>query len=277
MKIHHVRRGAGEPLVLIHGIGHHWRAWEPVIGPLAEHHDVIALDLPGFGRSPAPAVNLGMPTAVAALAEFFAELGLDRPHVAGNSLGGAIALELAAAGLARSATALSPAGFATPAEVRRALRVLRSLRFGAFTPAPVLRVFYRTAFGRRFSFGALVVDPSVLTPERALADTLALRGGRGFAAVARHGSAYAFAGDPGAVPVTVAWGDRDRILRPVQAERARAVLPRAEHVSIKGCGHVPMSDDPDAVARVVLATIARLQTKARNGSASVLPDRPASG
>ncbi|GAA3288277.1 alpha/beta fold hydrolase [Dactylosporangium vinaceum] len=256
MTVHYVRHGHGEPLVLIHGIGHHWRAWEPVIARLAEHHDVIALDLPGFGRTPAPASNLGMPTAVASLQAFFSELGLDRPHVAGNSLGGAIALELAAAGRARSVTALSPAGFATPAEAQRALRILRSLRFGAFTPAPVLRVFYRTAFGRRFSFGTLVTDPSVLTPERALADTLALRGGRGFTAVARHGSTYAFTGAP-AVPVTIAWGEHDRILLPVQAERARAALATAGHVVLRGCGHVPMSDDPDAVARVILATTAR--------------------
>lgn len=256
MTVHFVRAGSGEPLVLIHGIGHHWRAWEPVLQRLAAHHDVIALDLPGFGRSPAPAANLGMPTAVAALGAFFADQGLDRPHVAGNSLGGAIALELAAAGLARSVTALSPAGFATPAQVRRALTVLRGHRFGSYTPSPVLRLFYRTAFGKRFSFGWLVTRPAVLTAERALADTLALRGGRGFAAVARHGASYAFTGDPGAVPVTVAWGTRDRILPPVQALRARAVLPAARHVTLDGCGHVPMSDDPDAVTRVILETTA---------------------
>ncbi|GAA4254664.1 alpha/beta fold hydrolase [Dactylosporangium darangshiense] len=271
MTVHFVRSGDGAPLVLIHGIGHHWRAWEPVIDRLAAHHDVIALDLPGFGRSPAPAVNHGMPTAVAALGEFFAEHGLGRPHVAGNSLGGAIALELAAAGLARSATALSPAGFATPAQVRRALRILRSMRFGAYAPEPVLRQFYRTEFGKRFSFRALVTDPTVLTAERALADTLALRGGKGFAAVARHGATYTFAGDPGEVPVTIAWAARDRILEPIQALRAREVLPGARHVTLDGCGHVPMSDDPATVAGIIL------ETAARTGSASALPDRSASG
>jgi pimeloyl-ACP methyl ester carboxylesterase len=304
--VHYVRagRGGGEPLVLVHGIGHHWRAWEPVMERLAVRHDVIALDLPGFGRSPAPAVNHGMATAVEALGEFFGRLGLDRPHVAGNSLGGAIALELAAAGHARSATALSPAGFATPAQVRRALRILRSMRFGAYTPEPVLRLFYRTEFGKRFSFGVLVTDPSVLSAERALADTLALRGGKGFAAVARHGSTYAFAGTP-AVPVTVAWAGRDRILEPIQALRAREVLPGAHHLTLDGCGHVPMSDDPAAVADVILQTAARTgqadrsgqtaagsgqtaagsgptaagsgQTAARSGSASGLPGRTASG
>lgn len=256
MNLHTVRRGAGEPLVLIHGIGHHWRAWEPVIDLLAGHHDVIAIDLPGFGRSPAPADNHGMPSAVEALAAFFGEAGLDRPHIAGNSLGGAIALELAAAGHARSVTALSPAGFATPAQLRRALRVLRGHRLGAFTPTPVLKVFYRTGFGKAFSFGWLVRNPGVLTAERALADTLALRGGKGFGAVARHGRGYAFTGHPAGVPVTVAWGSRDRILLPVQALRAREQLPGAHHVTLDGCGHVPMSDDPALVAAVILRTTA---------------------
>ncbi|MEV4508767.1 alpha/beta fold hydrolase [Dactylosporangium sp. NPDC049525] len=261
MTLYTVRKGTGEPLVLIHGIGHHWRAWEPVIDLLAAHHDVIAIDLPGFGRSPAPAENHGMPSAVEALAAYFAEAGLDRPHVAGNSLGGAIALELAAAGHARSVTALSPAGFATPAQLRRALRVLRGHRLGAFTPTPVLKVFYRTGFGKAFSFGWLVRNPGVLTAERALADTLALRGGKGFGAVARHGRDYAFTASPdafgsGGVPVTVAWGSRDRILLPVQASRAREQLPGAHHVTLDGCGHVPMSDDPALVAGVILRTTA---------------------
>ncbi|MDG6102758.1 alpha/beta fold hydrolase [Dactylosporangium aurantiacum] len=271
--IHSVRRGAGEPLVLIHGIGHHWRAWEPVIDLLAEHHDVIAIDLPGFGRSPAPAQNHGMPSAVEALAGWFAETGLDRPHVAGNSLGGAIALELAAAGHARSVTALSPAGFCTPAQVRRALGILRGHRVGAFTPTPVLKAFYRTGFGKAFSFGWLVRDPGVLTAERALADTLALRGGKGFSAVARHGRAYTYTGRPDGVPVTIAWGSRDRIFLPVQADVARERLPWATHVALEGCGHVPMSDDPAGVAAVILRTTAT--AAATTAADSAHDDEPA--
>jgi pimeloyl-ACP methyl ester carboxylesterase len=48
------RRGAGEPPVLIHGIAHRWQAWEPLLDALAERHDVIAIDLSGFGKSPDP-------------------------------------------------------------------------------------------------------------------------------------------------------------------------------------------------------------------------------
>jgi pimeloyl-ACP methyl ester carboxylesterase len=59
------------------------------------------------------------------------------------------------------------------------------------------------------------------------------------------------------VPVTIAWGTRDRLFRPRQAGRARDRLPAARHVLLPGCGHVPMSDDPDLVASVILTTTAR--------------------
>lgn len=254
--MHFERRGSGEPLVLIHGIGHHWRAWEPVLDLLATSYDVIALDLPGFGRSPLPPeLPDGMPGAVLAVTAFLDELGLDRVHVAGNSLGGGIALELAATGRVASATALSPAGFATPAELRRALRVLGGMRMATFLPVPAIRAFYRTGFGRAVGFGRLVTHPGRISGERALADTLALRRGAGFRPVARAGRTYAYTGKP-TIPVTVAWGEHDRILPLSQATRARELLPDATHLTLRGCGHVPMSDDPTQVAEVIRSTAA---------------------
>jgi len=253
--INAVRRGTGPPLVLLHGIGHRWQAWEPVLDRLASVHDVIALDLPGFGKSPMPAD--GMPLDMAATLVRFpgllAELGLECPHVAGNSLGGAIALELAAAGLAASATALSPAGFFTAAERRRALAILALLRANSFLPAPVVRAVLRSEAMRAVCFGQLVAHPRRLSAERAVGDALAMRRGKAYRPVARAGRRYQFTGTP-EVPVTIAWGARDRILLPREAERARARLPQARHVALPGCGHVPMSDDPELVASVILAT-----------------------
>jgi pimeloyl-ACP methyl ester carboxylesterase len=255
MKVNFERRGSGTPLVLLHGIGHRWQAWEPVIDTLAEHHDVIAIDLPGFGRSPVP--DAGMPAemsgTVTAVGEFLDGLDLDHPHVAGNSLGGAIALELAAAGRVASATALSPAGFYTGAERRAAVRTLSFMRATTFWPIAVLRMALRSPVVRAQSFGRLVVHPERLSAERAFGDTMALRRGQGFRAVVRSSKEYQYQGQP-TVPVTVAWGDHDRILPPRQAERARERLPNARHVSLPGCGHVPMSDAPDLVAHVVLET-----------------------
>ncbi|MGC9668798.1 alpha/beta fold hydrolase [Planosporangium sp. 12N6] len=249
------RRGAGEPLVLLHGIGHHWRAWEPVLDRLATVHDVIAVDLPGFGRSPLPPGQLpqGMPVLVAGIAAFFDRLGLGRPHVAGNSLGGAIALELAAAGQAASATALSPAGFCTSGQLRWAVNVLRFHRAAAYLPEPVIRRVLAVEALRAVSFGMLMARPRRITAEAALADSLALRNARAFETVARNGLRYAFQGAP-TVPVTIAWGTRDRILPYRQAALARRLLPDARHVDLTGCGHVPMHDDPDRVVSVILAT-----------------------
>jgi pimeloyl-ACP methyl ester carboxylesterase len=277
----HERRGSGPPLVLLHGIGHHWRAWEPVLDRLAEHHDVIAVDLPGFGRSPTPPTGLtGMPTLVDALTSFLTSLGLapsapdltprgtdlapptptpaeprndPRPHVAGNSLGGAIALELAAAGHVASATALSPAGFASAGQLRYAVAVLTAHRLVSRLPTPLVRNVLRSPRLRAAAFGMLLSRPGRITLERALADTAALRDGAAFRAIARASRGYAFTGEP-TVPVTVAWGTRDLILRPRQAAVARLGLPHARHVNLDGCGHVPMSDDPDLVADLILTT-----------------------
>lgn len=112
----YARVGSGEPLLLLHGIGHHRQAWDPVVDILAAERDVIAVDLPGFGESPALPDGLAhdLPTMNAALSGLCETLDLDRPHVAGNSLGGLLALELGREKLVRSVTALSPAGFWSP-------------------------------------------------------------------------------------------------------------------------------------------------------------------
>lgn len=254
-ELNFARLGHGPPLVLLHGIGHRWQAWEPVLDRLARHHDVIAVDLPGFGESPEPksGMPVGMGATVDRVAQTFRRLGVHRPHVAGNSLGGAIALELAAAGLVASATALSPAGFHTLAERRRAIAILRTLRVNAYTPVPLLRVALRSRKLQSMTYGLLVVHPEYLSLDRMIGDASALRRAGVFMRVARADRHYQFSGEP-TVPVTVAWGDRDRILPPYEALRARARLPNARHVVLTGCGHVPMSDDPDQVAAVILAT-----------------------
>src|ERR1700761_1548896 len=119
MKLNHRRSGTGEPLLLVHGIGSRWQMWEPVMERLAQDYDVIAVDLPGFGASPMPPPGTppGIDSQVALVSEFLGQLGVERPHVAGNSMGGLLALEMATRGLARSATALSPAGFASRGEM----------------------------------------------------------------------------------------------------------------------------------------------------------------
>jgi pimeloyl-ACP methyl ester carboxylesterase len=254
------RAGTGPPLLLVHGIGHRWQAWEPVLDRLAAAHEVIAVDLPGFGDSPMPTdgAPLDIPATVRRLRSLIDELALGRPHVAGNSLGGAIALELAAAGAAASATVFSPAGFASRAEQWRAALILSGLRAQAFLPEPVLRFALRAPAVRAASIGWLVAHPERISPRRILEDAQALRRGRGFRPALHALRDYRFDGAAlnarTEVPVTVAWAARDRILPPSQAARALARLPRARHVTLPNCGHLPMSDDPERVAGSVLDT-----------------------
>jgi pimeloyl-ACP methyl ester carboxylesterase len=258
MKLSYERRGSGEPLVLIHGIGHRWQAWEPVLDRLADHHDVIAIDIPGFGKSEPLALGPGeRPTIDVAMREIaaaFADLGVARPHVAGNSLGGALALELAAAGHAASATALSPAGFWRKRwELAWGLGNLTVTRWSTFAPKPVLRAVTGSPAARAVAFGMVFGRPRQLDPELAYGDTLALREGKGFRPIAREAKHYTFVGRP-EVPTTIAWGTKDRILLRRQFARAHNVVPAARFEDLPGCGHVPMNDDPALVARLILET-----------------------
>lgn len=256
--MHHHREGSGAPLVLIHGVGHHWQAWRPVIDRLAGEYDVLACDSPGFGASP-PLPEGVAPTVwayVDAFEKFFGDHGMDRPHVAGNSMGGAIALELARRGAVRSATALSPAGFWTPGERTFAQASLVALaKMPAALQPAVLRIG-RTGPGRAALLAQLVKRPSTMPFDEVVA-TLA----DAFAAPAFAGALAAFdhyeftAGNElDGQRVTVAWGDKDRLL-PYgrQAPRARAALPHARHVTLDA-GHVPYFDCPDAVAEVIRTT-----------------------
>jgi pimeloyl-ACP methyl ester carboxylesterase len=254
------RRGQGSPLVLLHGIGHRWQAWEPVLDLLAMRHEVIAVDLPGFGRSPlVPDREYDMPGAVELAAEMFAQLGLSRPHVAGNSLGGVLSLELASQGLVRSATALAPAGFWTARDRAWALGVLTAMRYSGRAPSRIRSAVVNRKLTRLLGASMLYGRPSRLTAELLLADLDAFVAAPGFDIVARAGRGYVYASPAPTVPVTVAWGTRDRILWPRQARRAAELLPAAQHVLLKGCGHIPMTDDPDRVAALILDTCAQAE------------------
>ncbi|MGX1914712.1 alpha/beta fold hydrolase [Streptomyces phaeochromogenes] len=251
----YARVGSGEPLLLLHGIGHHRQAWDPVVDILAAERDVIAVDLPGFGESPALPDGLAhdLPTMNAALSGLCEALELDRPHVAGNSLGGLLALELGREKLVRSVTALSPAGFWSPVERRYAFGLLQAMRAAARSmPLPMVERLSRSAAGRTVLTSSIYARPGRRSPEAVVAETLALANAQGFAETLRAGGSVQFSDDVPGLPVTVAWGTRDRILVRRQGIRAKQVIPRARLVRLPGCGHVPMNDDPALVARVVL-------------------------
>ncbi|WP_129310608.1 alpha/beta hydrolase [Streptomyces sp. L2] len=253
--VSYARVGHGEPLVLLHGIGHHRQVWDPVVDILATEREVIAVDLPGFGASPALPDGLAydLPTTNAVLAALFTALELDRPHVAGNSLGGLLALELGREKLVRSVTALSPAGFWSQAERRYAFSVLRAMRGTARRlPPGLVERLSRTAAGRTALTSTIYARPGRRSPEAVVAETFALAEASGFAATLRAGRTVRFTDDVPHVPVTVGWGSRDMLLVRRQGIRAKRIIPRARLVRLPGCGHCPMNDDPALVARVIL-------------------------
>ncbi|WP_225079093.1 alpha/beta fold hydrolase [Streptomyces sp. CoT10] len=251
----YARVGGGEPLLLLHGIGHHRQAWDPVVHLLAAEREVITVDLPGFGASPALPEGLrhDLPTMNVVLGALCEALEIERPHVAGNSLGGLLALELGREKLVRSVTALAPAGFWTRAERRYAFGVLRTMRtLARRMPLPLVERLSRTAAGRTVLTSTIYAHPVRRSPEAVVAETLALAGADGFEETLRAGVGVHFTDVLPGIPVTVAWGTKDRLLVRRQGVRAKRIIPKARLVRLPGCGHVPMNDDPALVARVLL-------------------------
>jgi pimeloyl-ACP methyl ester carboxylesterase len=250
MELSHFRTGSGPPLLLLHPLGMSKAVWRPVVPLLAREREVVALDLPGFGDSPhGPHTIEGLAHCLAA---FAASLGLERPHVAGNSFGGAIALAMGAAGRAASVCALSPMGFVSDREGTYLRATLALTRGVSRVLAPVAEPLSRSAALRTALSSHVVARPWRVPPAdidewtreyaRAVAFWDALEALDGYRAPVP------------ACPTAIAWGERDRLLiYSRQAPRARRALPEAKHVTLRGCGHVPMWDDPDQVARAILA------------------------
>jgi pimeloyl-ACP methyl ester carboxylesterase len=242
-----VRRGAGAPLVLLHALGADHRMWEPVLDRLATERDVIALDLPGFGGAPPLARGAAVTPArlAEAVADQLAALGVDTPNVAGNSLGGWVALELALAGRARSVTAIAPAGlWARPLAPKRS-----ASRGVARLLSPLLGPVLRSERGRRAVLSGSVAHPERVPPAAALALVRAYVTAPGFSAAndAMRAGRFTRLAEI-TVPVTLAWPDQDRLVG-----RPRELPSNARSVLLHGCGHIPTWDDPDRVAAVLLA------------------------
>ena len=251
--------GDGEPVVLVHGIGHRRQAWGEVPALLhARGHDVYVIDLPGHGESPTPTRPDGysMRSSAEQLERLFVQLGIDRPHVVGNSLGGAMALELAHRGAVASATVLSPAGFFPVLHLPNIAANLLFMKAGSYLPESVHRRLNTFEWFRRIAFRSLYTHPEKVSVEDAVGDTLNLRRAKGFWPHFVRATFLRVTKDLRS-PTTIAWGDSDRLLLPSEAVTARSRFPEATHVTLPDCGHCPQVDHPDLVADVVVATIAR--------------------
>lgn len=249
------RMGSGPPVMLFHGVGHRRQAWGAVVNLLAPYRELIVVDLPGHGESP-PLVADGrapVPALLEAVLGLADEIGFERPHMAGNSLGGRLALEAGAAGRAASVTALSPAGFfRNRGDMLYARTVFKVMQASGRILQPAGPALLRSTAGRGLVYSAIVSHPSRLTPEQAKGDMAAFLAASDALDAVLAGIGQFTGQVPADVPVTIAWGAKDRLLSPRQAAVAKAQLPAAHFVQLPGCGHVPMTDAPDLVADVLL-------------------------
>lgn len=238
-----------EPLLLLHGLGGSRLIWEPVVGLLEAEREVIVLDMPGFGAAPPlphgvepNAANLA--SAIHAACE---KLGVERPHVAGNSLGGWVALEMGRRGWAASVTTLSPAGlWRAPLGPRR-----RDPQRWARRVRPLVWLALRFRRPREAMLATFAAHPERVpaAPGRELVLGWIDAGGYRGANRAMRTHLFDPAGYPDDVPVTIAWGERDRLVGPPKPERRPT---GARFLTLPDVGHTPTWDDPGLIARTLL-------------------------
>jgi pimeloyl-ACP methyl ester carboxylesterase len=263
------RGGSGQPLVLVHGLGLSWRSWQPVVDALEGRHDVVAIDLPGFGASPPLPDGAPTPTRLAdAVESELDRLGLDAPALVGNSLGGWVALELARRGRAARGVVISPSGLESPPERAIVIALNEQMRLRARFGAPLGKWLTATPLARVMLFGGLRGQPWRLSPDAAARDLHDFAYSPGFQSTL--GSTVAtrapmWLGEI-QVPVRVAYGTLDLMLGVFTAPRFAAAIPRAELVPLPAVGHVPMLDDPELVARTILDFTAHADTPPRRAA-----------
>jgi len=259
---HYCESGVGQPLILLHGIGMSHAAWSPVISSLRQTRRVIAFDIAGFGAT--PPLPRGVPPTVEnlvdGLEQSLRELRLPLPlDIAGNSLGGAMALEAARRGLARTVVAISPIGLwdaKPPAHVASLFAVLRA---GARTVPSVLKVLLSNPFLRECLLAVPLSAGSRRMPARDAWRSVDDLAAAGAFEDTFECSCAPYDGTAITVPVTVAFGRRDWVL--TRRARRRDRLPGATWIEPHKWGHVPMWADRIGVAGVILTGTAATSSR----------------
>jgi len=260
------RAGTGEPVVLLHGFTGAWHHWRPLLGDLAARYEVIAPTLAGHdGGPPYEAENpMSFPAAADHLERHLDEIGVDTAHLVGNSLGGALALELAKRGRARSVVALAPAGGWNPGDgeterlarfFARQVRMTRAL-------LPRMEMIMRRPSVRKLALRDAMRHGELLSPAEAVAMCSAVTG-----CTVADKALLALRTDPDLVlrdldriscPVLIASPQFDRILPAERhAPRFRNEIEGVEWRTLPGCGHVPMWDDTPLVVQAICEFIDR--------------------
>jgi pimeloyl-ACP methyl ester carboxylesterase len=248
------RVGKGEPQLLIHGTGGTRSHWDPVVEPLAAKRELLLVDLPGHGESPSPHDGIAhSPIGYAeSLAALLDQLGLDRVHCAGNSVGGWTALELAKLGRADSVVAIGPAGLWPKRDPWSCTVQLWSQHKMGRLFAPLTPRLMRSPTGRSVLLRGTMAKPRQMPAEAAVRMASEFARTPDFDAHLASTRKERFRGGREIeVPVTIAWGDKERLV-PRRARRTDELPPHTRVVTLPGCGHSPMWDDPALVASTIL-------------------------
>ena len=254
LRLRYVRAGSGPPVVLLHGLASSIYTWKDVLPALAERHDVVALDLPGFGGSDIPD-RPSIELYVRAVAGAMDRLGLPRASIAGNSLGGAVAVAVAAAHPERvdRLVLVDAAGYNFRPEDRPG--VLRAVAWG---PEPLIGVAPLRALvelGLRQVFH----DDGLVTPQR-VAEYLAPLRRPGAARYVRRlltAEVESFPEVIGRVraPTLVLWGRHDAWIPVGDAWRFAADI-RGARARVLEAGHMPQEEKPAETAAAILDFLA---------------------
>lgn len=248
------RIGSGTKLLLVHGLGGSWRSWSPVIENLAKDREVIAVDLPGHGGSPARSDSGTFSGLADSLEEYLLANGLKGVDATGVSLGGRLVLEMARRGNVGDVAALDPGGFWRGWErgyfrwtLTASLQLLRLLR--GSLPLLSTSAVTRTALLAQLSARPWALPRDLVERELTSFATTPTVGPliRDLANGFQKGPAAQTTGR-----VTIGWGRKDRLCPPRQAERARAAFSNARFHWFEGSGHYPIWDCPVEASRFIL-------------------------
>lgn len=247
------------PLMLLHGVTNSARIWDEVAPLLRDEFELIVPTATGHRGG---ARKSGLVTIEKLVDE--AEETLDREdiaaaHLAGNSMGGWMAIELARRGRALSVCAISPAGCWTPGEQDEvhATATIRKARRLARMAAPLAPIALRSSRIRAHTLRAAASHGDRITASHALEIARDLVG-----CTAAHdllGTPESLATlDPLPCPITLAWAAEDQIFPPtVNGRIARNLIPDATYLELENVGHVPMIDDPALCAEVIKKSVQR--------------------
>lgn len=252
------RGGTGSPLVLVHGFTDTWRTWELVLPALEARHDVLAVTLAGHAGGPPLPGEPDDDTLAEGVERAMDEAGFDLAHVVGNSLGGHIALRLAARGRARTVVALAPAGGWADADdsYKETLAHFVTTRELVRAAAPYADAIAASPEGRRQATQFIATNFEHIPPELVAHQIRGVAGCDGAPALIDYALAHGWALDPERVtcPVRFVWGTADRLLLwPRAAARYRERwFAHADWVILDGVGHCPQLDVPTETAQLIL-------------------------